>query len=221
MKNRGWFKITHRSIIDSLCEISKWSENVKTRFQPVPKRSRVNFDETSTVDKNLGPHVTHCDKLCSVFQTSIVLLQNLHKIKPQWLITLSMLPCTYTLLISSRNAYLEKMWTLPWSQTTHILNQALSVRVCDGSVHIHSNLINTVDELTVKSIEQILLHHMFLRRTREDKLFFYICTVCSCRKNSKSCYDWRWPMIDEFTLTNTRLQDWDWEVVSFEKCLSC
>lgn len=157
--------------------------------------------------------MTHCDELCSVFQTSIVLLQNLHKIKPQWLIMLSMLSCTYALHISSRNVYLEKMWTLPWSQTTHILNQALSMRVCDGSVHIYSNLINTVDELTVKSIEQILLHHMFLRRTREDKLFFtYALYVAAEKKNSKSCYDWSWPTIDEFTLTNTRLQDRDREV---------
>lgn len=145
--------------------------------------------------------MTHCDELCSVFQTSIVLLQNLHKIKPQWLIMLSMISCTYALHISSRNVYLEKMWTLPWSQTTHILNQALSMRVCDGSVHIYSNLINTVDELTVKSIEQILLHHMFLRRTREDKLFFtYALYVAAEKKQQvmlwlKLAYDW-WIHID-------------------------
>lgn len=64
------------------------------------------------------------------------------------------------------------------------------MRVCDGSVHIYSNLINTVDELTVKSIEQILLHHMFLRRTREDKLLFtYALYVAAEKKHSKSCYD--------------------------------
>ena len=33
----------------------------------------------------------------------------------------------------------------------------------DGLVHVHSNLIDTVDKFTVKSTEQIFLHHMFLR----------------------------------------------------------
>lgn len=75
------------------------------------------------------------------------------------------------------------------------------MRVCDGSVHIYSNLINTVDELTVKSIEQILLHHMFLRRTREDKLFFtYALYVAAEKKQQvmlwlKMAYDW-WIHID-------------------------
>lgn len=129
---------------------------------------------------------------------------------------LSMISCTYALHISSRNVYLEKMWTLPWSQTTHILNQALSMRVCDGSVHIYSNLINTVDELTVKSIEQILLHHMFLRRTREDKLFFTYALYVAAEKKTASH-----AMIE----AGLRLMNSHWLIHDYkteiEKCLSC
>lgn len=55
------------------------------------------------------------------------------------------------------------MGALPWSQTTDVLDQALSVRMGDGLVHVHSNLIDTVDKFTVKRTEQIFLHHMFLR----------------------------------------------------------
>ena len=51
------------------------------RHQPVPERRRVDLDETGAVDEHLGPHVTHRDQLGSVFQTSVVLLQNLHKHK--------------------------------------------------------------------------------------------------------------------------------------------
>lgn len=50
-------------------------------YQPVPERCRIDLDETGTVDENLGSHVTHCDQLGSVLQTSVVLLQNLDKYK--------------------------------------------------------------------------------------------------------------------------------------------
>lgn len=50
-------------------------------------------------------------------------------------------------------ACLEQVGALPWSQTTDILDKALSMRMGNGLVHIHSNLIDTVDEFTVKSTE--------------------------------------------------------------------
>lgn len=68
--------------------------------------------------------------------------------------------------VRSTCAYLEQVGAFSKSQTANILNQALSVRVSDGSVHIHSHLVDPVDEFTVKGTEQILLHHMFLRRRR-------------------------------------------------------
>ena len=71
---------------------------------------------------------------------------------------------TQELIGSSTCANLEQVGALPWSQPTDILDHALSVRMGDGSIHIHSNLVDTVDEFTVKSREQIFLHHMFLRK---------------------------------------------------------
>lgn len=62
------------------------------------------------------------------------------------------------------------MGALPWSQTTDKLDQTLSVRVGDGPVHVHSNLIDTIDEFTVKRTEQILLHHVFLEKTHVSNL---------------------------------------------------
>lgn len=50
-------------------------------------------------------------------------------------------------------AYLEQVRALPRPQTTDVLDQALRVRMGDGLVHIHSNLIDTVDEFTVQSRE--------------------------------------------------------------------
>ncbi|TNN48307.1 hypothetical protein EYF80_041517 [Liparis tanakae] len=47
--------------------------------------------------------------------------------------------------------------------STDKLDDALRVRMGNGLVHVHSNLIYPVDEFTVKSAEQIFLHHMFLR----------------------------------------------------------
>lgn len=61
------------------------------------------------------------------------------------------------------NTNLQQVGALPWSQTTDVLDQALSVRMGDGLVHVHSNLIDTVDKFTVKRTEQIFLHHMLLR----------------------------------------------------------
>lgn len=46
---------------------------------------------------------------------------------------------------------LKQVGTLPWSQATDILDQALSMRVSDSLVYVHSDLIHTVDEFTVKS----------------------------------------------------------------------
>lgn len=37
------------------------------------------------------------------------------------------------------------------------------MRVSDGLVHIHSDLIDTVDEFTVKSRQQVFFHHVLLR----------------------------------------------------------
>lgn len=74
---------------------------------------------------------------------------------------------------------LEQVGALPWSQTTNILDQALSVRMGDGPVHIHSNFIDTIDEFTVKSTEQILLHHMFLGQNREGKKMQVVSQSCA------------------------------------------
>lgn len=74
-------------------------------------------------------------------------------------------------------ACLEQVGALPWSQTTDILNETLSVRMSDGLVHVHADLIDTVDEFTVQSREQIFLHHVFLR----DKVEENVMTPCrSC-----------------------------------------
>lgn len=48
---------------------------------------------------------------------------------------------------------LKQVGTLPWSQATDILDQALSVRVSDSLVYVHPDLVHTVDEFTVKSRE--------------------------------------------------------------------
>lgn len=40
------------------------------------------------------------------------------------------------------------------------------MRVSDSLVHVHSDLIHTVDEFTVKSREQVFLHHMLLREAK-------------------------------------------------------
>lgn len=59
--------------------------------------------------------------------------------------------------------YLEQVGALPRAQTADVLHQALGVRVGDGLVHIHANLVNAVDEFAVQGRQQIFLHHMFLR----------------------------------------------------------
>lgn len=69
-----------------------------------------------------------------------------------------------------REANLQQVGALPRPQATDVLDQALSVRVGDGSVHVHSHLIDTVDEFTVESREEIFLHHMFLRE-KGDRFF--------------------------------------------------
>lgn len=40
------------------------------------------------------------------------------------------------------------------------------MRVSDSLVHVHSDLIHTVDEFTVKSREQVFLHHVLLRERK-------------------------------------------------------
>lgn len=107
--------------------------------------------------------MTHCDKLGPVFKTGVVLLQNLHKHKTRMWSADEELYCQIPRRRLRRAANLEQVGALPWPQTTDVLDQALSVRVGDGPVHVHSNLIDSVDEFTVKSREQILLHHMFLK----------------------------------------------------------
>ena len=135
-----------------------------TGYQPVSKGRSVDLDETSTIDKNLWSHVTHCDQLGSVFQTSVVLLQNLHKDKVQLIKTLYSEIRQKKRNISRIYADLKEVGALPRTQTTDKLDQALSVRMSDRPIHVHSNLIDTVDEFTVKSRKQILLHHLFLRK---------------------------------------------------------
>lgn len=66
--------------------------------------------------------------------------------------------------INNTHPYLEKVGALPRSQTADILDQTLGVRMSNAPVYVHSNLIDTVDELTIKSVKQILLHHMLLRK---------------------------------------------------------
>lgn len=63
-------------------------------------------------------------------------------------------------------AYLQQVGAFSGPQAANILNQALSVRVSNGSVYIHSHLIHPVDEFTVQSAEQILLYHIFLQRMK-------------------------------------------------------
>lgn len=78
-----------------------------------------------------------------------------------------LLTSTETVFLSARRTLrricLKQVGTLPRSQATDILDQALSMRVSDSLVHVHSDLIYTVDEFTVKSREQVFLHHMLLR----------------------------------------------------------
>lgn len=144
-----------------------------TRYQPVPKRCGVDLDETGTVDKDFGSHVTHCDQLGSVFQTSVVLFQNLHKNEHHngfSVFTTSLSHMAQEIKHSGTNSYLEQVGALPWTQTTNILDQALCVRMGDGPVYIHSNLIDTIDEFTVESREQVFLYHMFLVRKRRKNV---------------------------------------------------
>lgn len=121
------------------------------RDQPVPERRRVNFNESSTVDKNLWSHMAHGDQLGPVFQAIVVLLQNLCKHKT--VIDNNNSLCFQTLRKMLKRICLKQVGTLPWSQATDILDQALSVRVSDSLVHVHPDLVHTVDEFTVKSRE--------------------------------------------------------------------
>lgn len=59
------------------------------------------------------------------------------------------------------------MGAFPWSQSTDVLNQALRVGVGYCSVYIYTDLIDPIDEFTVKSVKQILLHHMFLKKNKD------------------------------------------------------
>lgn len=82
---------------------------------------------------------------------------------------------------------LEQVRALPWPQATHILDQALSMRMSDGLVHIHSNLIDAVDEFTVKGREQVFLHHVLLRKEARilmDKMFCIWLQSCLSFCNS-------------------------------------
>ena len=65
---------------------------------------------------------------------------------------------------SITKTYLQQLGALPRPQTTDKLHQALGVRVGDALVHVHSDLIHTVNEFKVKSTEQIFLHHLLLRK---------------------------------------------------------
>lgn len=67
-----------------------------------------------------------------------------------------------------QNPDLEEVGSLPWSQTADILDQALSVGMGNRSVHIHTDLVDPVDEFTVESVKQLLLHHMFLRKSNHS-----------------------------------------------------
>ena len=49
-------------------------------FAPVSEGVGIDLDEASTVDENLGPHVTHGDQLGAVLQTAVVLLQHLQQV---------------------------------------------------------------------------------------------------------------------------------------------
>lgn len=62
---------------------------------------------------------------------------------------------------------LKEVGPFPWPQTTDVLDQALSMRMGYGSVYVHSNLIDTVDEFTVESRQHIFLNHMFLRTEKK------------------------------------------------------
>lgn len=132
------------------------------RDPPVPERRGVNFNESSTVDKNLRSHMTHGDQLGPVFQAIVVLLQNLYKHKT--VIDKNIGPdVSRGDVKTSMRICLQQVGTLPRSQAADVLDQALSVRVSNSLVHVHPNLVHTVDEFTVKSREQIFFHHVLLR----------------------------------------------------------
>lgn len=48
------------------------------------------------------------------------------------------------------------------SQATDILDQGLAVRMGNGTVDIHPDLIDPVDEFTVQGVKQLLFHNMLL-----------------------------------------------------------
>lgn len=58
---------------------------------------------------------------------------------------------------------LEQVRSLPLSEATDELDQALCVGVRYGPVHIHPHLVDPVNKLTVQSIQQVLLYYMLLR----------------------------------------------------------
>lgn len=59
-------------------------------------------------------------------------------------------------------SHLEEVGAFSRSEATDVLDQALGVRVSNGSVHIHTNLIHPVYKLTVESAQQLLFHYMLL-----------------------------------------------------------
>lgn len=76
--------------MQNLCELNNCGKCYKcaksvlqifARGQPVSEWCGVYFNKSSTVDKNFRSHMTHGYKLGSVFQTIVVLLQNLCKYK--------------------------------------------------------------------------------------------------------------------------------------------
>lgn len=91
------------------------------------------------------------------------------------------------------NPDLEEVGTLPLPQTTDILDQALSVGMGDRSVHVYPDLVDPVDKFTVESVEQILLNHVFLRKTNDllicGVLFHHLKKSCfifsTCRLRQK------------------------------------
>lgn len=61
-----------------------------------------------------------------------------------------------------RMSHLEQVGAFSRSKATDVLDQALSVRVSDGTVHIHTNFIHPVYKLTVESTQKLLFHYMLL-----------------------------------------------------------